>query len=84
MRSEFLAGFVKQATELGHTEEAISSVWKSAMENPEMQAYYNSLPLDEKTAFELDDLEVLSNAKNILNKQAEIKRFKAILDSVCE
>ena len=84
MRSEFLAGFVKKAFELGHTEETISSVWKSAMAHPELQSYYSSLPENEKIALDVEDLEVLSNVKNVMDKSAEVKLIKEALAKVCE
>lgn len=81
MQGAYKAGFVKFATEVGHSAEQAEYLWKRALECPELSEYYNSLPAYELKEAEAEDLDTLWQLKNQIQEQYKLAELKVLLDS---
>lgn len=83
MKSEFLAGFVKFAAELGYSDEDVAQLWKLASSHPQGRDIFNSFPTS-STQLDVHTLTVLSQVKQAMAQKAEVEKMKQVLKAVCE
>lgn len=82
MRTEFLEGFIKRASEVGYSEEQIAYLWKSAMDMPEGKALFESMPFS-VNPLDIEQAIALSNITKAASKKENIQKIKAYINSVC-
>ena len=82
MKSEFLAGFIKFASDAGIPAEDIPSVWKTAMQHPQAREIFDSLPVSSDT-LDVNTLSVLSHMKQAMDHKDEVQKMREVLKTVC-
>lgn len=83
MRSEFLAGFVKRATEAGYSEEGVALLWKVAAASPEGKEIVEAFPVSDNP-LSMERLVALSSIKQAMDNKEEVARLKEQLKTLCE